>query len=130
MRKRHEIPIIGENYPLIGDTIYWKDVDGNIHNDVVVDIEKDPDGIIVTNYFISRTENGGGCFIDEDGLIDPMSMELEVYKQKIAKEKEKEIANYISRTDVKQILYDKLKKAYYDEDTIYHILDVLTNTDY
>lgn len=127
MRKRHEIPIIGENYPLIGDTIYWKDLDGNIHSDVVVDIEKDPDGIVVTNYFISRTENGGGCFIDEDGLINPLSMELEVYKQKRAKEKAKEIANYISQTDVKQILYDKLKKAYYDEDTIYHILDVLTD---
>lgn len=127
MRKRHEIPIIGENYPLIGDTIYWKDLDGNIHSDVVVDIEKDPDGIVVTNYFISRTENGGGCFIDEDGLIDPLSMELEVYKQKRAKKKAKEIANYISQTDVKQILYDKLKKAYYDEDTIYHILDVLTD---
>lgn len=127
MRKRHEIPIIGVNYPLIGDTIYWKDLDGNIHSDVVVDIEKDPDGIVVTNYFISRTENGGGCFIDEDGLINPLSMELEVYKQKRAKEKAKEIANYISQTDVKQILYDKLKKAYYDEDTIYHILDVLTD---
>lgn len=127
MRKRHEIPIIGVNYPLIGDTIYWKDLDGNIHSDVVVDIEKDPDGIVVTNYFISRTENGGGCFIDEDGLINPLSMELEVYKQKRAKEKAKEIANYISQTDVKQILYDKLKKAHYDEDTIYHILDVLTD---
>lgn len=126
MRKRHEIPIIGENYPLVGDTIYWKDLDGNMHDDVVVDIDKDPNGNIVTNYFISRTENGG-CFIDEDSLINPLSMEIEIYKQKRAKEKAKEIADYISQEEIRSILYSRLRKNHYDEDTASHILDILSD---
>ncbi len=127
MRKRHEIPIIGENYPLVGDTIYWKDLDGNIHDDVVVDIDKDPDGNIVTNYFISRTENGGGCFIDEESLINPLSMEIRKYKEKRAKEKAKEIADYISQEEIRNILYSRLRKNYYDEDDASRILDILSD---
>ena len=127
MRKRHEIPIIGENYPLVGDTIYWKDLDGNMHDDIVVDIDKDPDGNIVTNYFISRTKNGGGCFIDEDSLINLLSMEIEIYKQKRAKEKAKEIADYISQEEIRGILYSRLRKNHYDEDTASHILDILSD---
>ena len=127
MRKRHEIPIIGENYPLVGDTIYWKDLDGNMHDDVVVDIDKDPDGNIVTNYFISRTENGGGCFIDEESLINPLSMEIVIYKQKRAKEKAKEIADYIAQEEIRRILYNKLRKYnQYDEDSANRILDILS----
>lgn len=129
MRKRHEIPVIGENYPNIGDTIYWKDLDGNIHDDVVVDIDKDPEDNIVTNYFISLTENCGGCFIDEESLINPMSMEIEVYKQKRAKEKAKKIADYIAQEDIRSILYDKLRKNYYSEDDASHILDILSDYD-
>lgn len=127
MRKRYEIPIIGENYPLVGDTIYWKDLDGNMYDDVVVDIDKDPAGNIVTNYFISRTENGGGCFIDEESLINPLSMEIEIYKQKKAKEKAKEIADYISQEEIRSILYSRLRKNHYDEDTASHILDILSD---
>ena len=127
MRKRYEIPIIGENYPLIGDTIYWKDMDGDIHDDVVVDIDKDPDGNIVTNYFISRTENGGGCFIDEESLIDPMSMEIEVYKKKRAKEKVKEIADYINQEEIRNILYSKFRENYYSEVEASHILNILSD---
>ena len=127
MRKKYEIPIIGENYPLVGDTIYWKDLDGDIHDNVVVDIEKDPDGNIVTNYFISRTENGGGCFIDEESLINPMSMEIVKYKEKRAKEKAKEIADYINQKEIRSILYSRLRKNHYDEDTASHILDILSD---
>ena len=127
MRKKYEIPIIGENYPLVGDTIYWKDLDGDIHDDVVVDIDKDPDGNIVTNYFTSRTENGGGCFIDEDSLINPLSMEIVKYKEKRAKEKAKEIADYIGQEEIRSILYNRLRKNHYDEDTASHILDILSD---
>ena len=127
MRKKYEIPIIGENYPLVGDTIYWKDLDGDIHDNVVVDIEKDPDGNIVTNYFISRTENGGGCFIDEESLINPMSMEIVKYKENRAKEKAKEIADYIGQEEIRSILYSRLRKNHYDEDTASHILDILSD---
>ena len=127
MRKKYEIPIIGENYPLVGDTIYWKDLDGNIHDDVVVDIDKDPECYIITNYFISRTKNGGGCFIDEDSLINPMSMEIVKYKEKRAKEKAKEIADYINQEEIRSILYSKLRKNHYDEDTASHILDILSD---
>ena len=126
MRKKYEIPIIGENYPLVGDTIYWKDLDGNMHDDIVIDIDKDPEDNIVTNYFISRTENGG-VFIDEESLIDPLSMEIEIYKQKRAKEKTKEIADYINQEEIRGILYSKLRKNYYSEDDASHILDILSD---
>lgn len=121
------IKIIGVNYPQVGDVIYWKDSDGEIHDDVVVDIDKDPDGNIVTNYFISRTENGGGCFIDEESLINPLSVEIEIYKKKRAKEKAKEIADYIGQEEIRSILYSRLRKNYYDEDTASHILDILSD---
>ena len=129
MRKRQEIPIIGENYPVVGDTIYWKDLDGNMHDDIVVDIEKDLDGNIVTNYFISRTENGGGCFIDEESLIEPWSGEVEMYKKKRAQEKAKEISNYISQDDVWEILYNRLRKNYYGAEEASHILEILEDCD-
>ena len=126
MRRNHELPIIGENYPLVGDIIYWKDLDGNMHDDVVVDIDKDPDGNIVTNYFISRTKNGG-CFVDEDSLINPLSADILIYKQKRAKEKAKEIANYISQEEIRSILYSRLHKNHYDEDSASRILDILAD---
>lgn len=127
MRKKYEIPVIGENYPLVGDTIYWKDLNGNIHDNVVVDIDKDPECYIITNYFISRKENGSGCFIDEDSLINPMSMEIVKYKEKRAKEKAKEIADYINQEEIRSILYSRLRKNHYDEDTASHILDILSD---
>ena len=102
-------------------------MDGDIHDNVVVDIEKDPDGNIVTNYFISRTENGGGCFIDEESLINPMSMEIVKYKENRAKEKAKEIADYIGQEEIRSILYSRLRKNHYDEDTASHILDILSD---
>ena len=128
MRKKHELPIIGENYPLVGDTIYWRDKNGEIHDNIVMDIDKDPDGNIVTNYFISRTENGGGVFIDEDSLINPLSVDILIYKQKRAKEKTKEIADYIAQEEIRSILYNKLRKYnQYDEDSANRILDILSD---
>ena len=128
MRKKHELPIIGENYPLVGDTIYWRDKNGEIHDNIVMDIDKDPDGNIVTNYFISRTENGGGVFIDEESLINPLSVDILIYKQKRAKEKTKEIADYIAQEEIRSILYNKLRKYnQYDEDSANRILDILSD---
>ena len=54
-------------------------------------------------------------------------MEIEVYKKKKAKEKAKEIANYISQEEIHSILYSKLRKNYYSEDDANHILDILSD---
>lgn len=121
------IKIIGENYPQVGEIFYWKDEDGVMHDDICLKIEKDPEGNVETNYFIYLSPNGGGAFVDETCIVNPLSMEIEIYKQKKAKEKIKEISDYLSREEIRSILYDKLRKAYYDEDTCDHILDILTD---
>ena len=121
------IKIIGENYPQVSETFYWKDEDGVMHDDICLKIEKDPEGNVETNYFIYLSPNGGGAFVDETCLVNPLSMEIVVYKQKKAKEKIKEISDYIGQEEIRSILYNKLRKYnQYDEDSANRILDILT----
>lgn len=112
------------NLPNVGDTIYWKDLDGNMHDDVVLRIDKDPDPDILPKYFVNLYKNGGGAFLDEDSLIDPSSKEVTEYKKKRASEKTKEIADYLSQSDVHEILFQKLNKEYSADESEF-ILEIL-----
>lgn len=126
---RNNLNTISKFYPKIGDTIYWKDLDGNMHDDVVVDIEEypqEPDCDVETNYFTKRTEHGGE-FIAESDLILPSSPEVDEYKKKKAKELKKEVLEYISRDDVRSILYERLRESLFEDDTCEMILEVLTS---
>ena len=122
-----KIKIIGENYPEIGEKFYWVDNDGEIHDNICLKIDKDPDGNIETNYFIYLSPNGGGIFVNESALVDPLDKAIRVYEEKKAKAKVKEISQYLSQEEVRNILYSKLRKNYYDEDTCTHILDILAD---
>ena len=121
------IKIIGENYPEVGEKFYWKDCDGEMHDDICLKIEKDPDGNVETNYFTYIDENGGGIFVNESALVNPLDMAIRVYEEKKAKSKVKEISQYLSQEEVRSILYSKLRKNWYDEDTASHILDILSD---
>lgn len=122
-----KIKIIGENYPQVGETFYWKDEDGEMHDNICLKIDKDPDGNIETNYFTYLSPNGGGIFVNESALVDPLDMAIRVYEKKKAEAKVKEISQYLSQEEVRSILYSKLRKNWYDEDTCTHILDILTD---
>ena len=124
------IKIIGENYPQVGDVMYWKDLDGEMHDDVCLKIEHKDDPDIATMYFISIASNKSGTvstFITEDNLVNPLSAEIDIYKKKKAQEKAKEIADYIGQEEIRGILYSRLRKNFYDEDTANHILDILSD---
>lgn len=123
---KRSIKIIGENYPQVGDVIYWKDVDGEMHDDVCLKIEHKDDPDIATMYFIYLTPNGGGTFVTEDYIINPLSADIDIYKEKRAKEKIKEISNYIAQEEVKNIIVNKLSKFYSDEQ-VDQILEILTD---
>ena len=126
---KRNIKIIGVNYPQVGDVIYWKDVDGEMHDDVCLKIEHKDDPDIATMYFISIASNKSGTvstFITEDSIINPLSADIDIYKEKRAKEKIKEISNYIAQEEVKNIIVNKLSKFYSDEQ-VDQILDILTD---
>lgn len=114
-----KIKIIGKNYPNVGDTIYWKDMDGDIHSDIVLRVEKNPG--IETIYFISVTKNGGGAFISESDIINPLSVEIEIYKKKKLKEK---IENVWSDNDFRDEMFNRIKNIY-GEEKAYRIIDIL-----
>ena len=89
-----KIKIIGENYPEVGEKFYWVDGDGKMHDDICLKIDKDPDGNVETNYFTYIDENGGGIFVNESALVNPLDMAIRVYEEKKAKAKVKEISQY------------------------------------
>jgi len=119
---KHEIKIIGENYPNVGDVIYWKDEDGDMHDDVVLRVEKIPG--VETVYFISVTKNGGGSFITESDIINPLSADIQIYKKKKLKEK---IDKVWSDNDFREEMFNRLKKTY-GEDQAYKMIDILSET--
>lgn len=123
------IKIIGVNYPQVGDVIYWKDSDGEIHDDVCLKIEHKDDPSIATMYYISIESNRNctfSSFITEDNIINPLSADIDIYKEKRAQEKIKEISKYIAQEEVKNIIINKLSKFYSDEQ-VDQILDILTD---
>lgn len=115
--------VIGQNYPKVGDTIYWEDYDGNLHDNVVLRVDKDPEGIYVTNYFIK--DGYCECFIDEESLIHPESDKIKKFKNSLIKREEKEITQYLSQEDVRHIIYKKLCTSF-SKDDIDNIIDLLT----
>ena len=117
--------IIGKNYPNVGDTIYWEDLDGVIHDDVVLDIDKDPEGKVVTNYFTYISDNGGGVFIDEESVLDPELDKVKEYRNNKAKDKVREISKYFLQKEIRNIYHKRLSK-WYNEDEAMDILNILS----
>lgn len=74
--------IIGVNYPKVGDKIFWKDIAGKMHEDVVLRIE-DGETQWGIKYTIYVTHNN--CFVDKDDILHPSSPEVEAYLANKAK---------------------------------------------
>lgn len=116
-------------YPKVGDTFYWKDIDGDIHEDVCLKIEAADNPDLETMFFIRISKNGGGGFITESDIISPTLKEVKEFKERKVQEKLKEISNYISQEEVRCELYNKLRKNHFSEDDAEHILNILGNND-
>lgn len=105
-------------YPKVGEKFYWKDSEGNITESYCKRIDKDPEGLVMTNYFIYINPNGGGCFIVEEDILDPESYEVIEFKQKICKEKVNKFINEIKNdNDIYNELYVRLNEYFCGKDT-------------
>lgn len=113
-------------YPKVGETFYWKNQDGEVFENTCLKIEADDIPTLETMFFISLTENGGGCFITESDIIDSNSIEVINFKKEQLKKKLKEISDYISQKEVYDILLDKLNKNGFEE-VATSILDILSH---
>lgn len=123
---KNKIKIIGENYPLVGDTFYWKDQDGEVHEDVCLKIEQQDNPDVETMYFTWLSPNGGGVFVSEDCIINPLSIEIEIYKKNKFKKKVKEIVDLFNQDEFKEIISVAYKNRYGKEGGI-EMLDEIVN---
>ena len=113
-------------YPKVGEKFYWKNQDGEIFEDTCLKIEADDIPTLETMFFISLTENGGGCFITESDIIDSNSDEVKKFKKEHAEKKVKEVIDYLNNEEVRKILMAKLINEY-DWLEANKILDILSN---
>ena len=113
-------------YPKVGEKFYWKNQDGEIFEDTCLKIEADDIPTLETMFFISLTENGGGCFITESDIIDSNSDEVKKFKKEQAEKKVKEVIDYLNNEEVRKILMAKLINEY-DWLEANKILDILSN---
>ena len=116
-----------KKYPKVGEIFYWKDEDNDIHEATCVKIEGEDIDTLETMFFTHISKNGGGCFITESDIVNSNSKEVIEFKKKRAKEKIKEISDYIGQEEIRSILYNKLRQYnQYDEDSANRILDILS----
>ena len=119
------IKIIEKNYPKVGETFYWKDEDREIHESICMKIEGEDIDTIETMFFTYISNNGGGCFVTERDIVDSNSKEVIEFKKRCAKEKIKEISDYLSREEIRDILFEKLVDNAFTRNEAYKILHIL-----
>lgn len=116
-------------YPKVGETFYWKDEDGDIHEEICVKIDEEDNPDLETMFFIYISPNGGGTFVTESDIISSASKEVKEFKERKAQEKLKEISNYISQKEVYEILKEKLIKHAFTNNESNKILNILSSHD-
>ena len=109
-------------YPKVGETFYWIDEEGDIHEETCMKIFEDPKGQIETIYYTYVSENGGGIFINEEDIVDPDSEEVEEYRKQHAVEKFEKIKELMRDDYVRKIIYDMLHSNIDDSKIINSIL--------
>ena len=112
-------------YPKVGETFYWENLEGEIHEDKCFKIEGEDIPTLETMFFISLSENGGGTFVTESDILNPNSKKVIKFKKELAKQKAKEITDYISQKEIREILFNRLSRSYYEDDAN-EILDILS----
>lgn len=110
-------------YPKVGETFYWIDEDGDIHEATCMKIKEDPEGLIETIYYTYISENGSGTFIGEEDIVDANSEEVVEYRKQHAVEKFEKIKELLQDEYVREIVYDKLHKDISDSKIIRELLD-------
>ena len=127
---KRNIFVVGDNYPKVGDKIYWKDQDGEIHEDTCLKIEEEDNHNLETMYFTYLSKNGGGSFITESDIINPLSVEIEIYKKNKFKQRVKEISDLFKQDEFKEIISVAYKNRYGEEggiEMLEKIVDLLGN---
>lgn len=113
-------------YPNVGDVFYWKDNDGDIHEEICMKIDGEDVDTLETMFYTYISSNGGGCFITESDIIDSNSKEVAEFKKEKYKKKINELVNMLNDETFHIMLYSALRKNY-NEDTSSEIIDVLSN---
>lgn len=116
---------IEKKYPKVGETFYWKDEDNNIHEETCMKIEGEDIDTLETMFFTYISKNGGGCFVTESDIVDSNSKEVIEFKKRQDKEKIKEISDYLSREEIRDILFKKLVDNAFTRNEAYKILHIL-----
>lgn len=115
--------------PKVGENFYWKDLDGIIHEEICLKIEEEDNSDLETMFFTHITKNGGGCFVTESDIIDSNSDEVKNFKKEQAKNKVKEISDYLLQKEVQDYLYEKLCNSILTPKDAKKILNILSNYD-
>ena len=115
-------------YPKVGEKFYWKDQEGNISEETCLKIEGDDIPTLETMFFISLTKNGGGCFVTESDILNPNSEEVINFKKELAIKKVRDVEDYISQKEVRDILLEKLCTILTLKDAS-KILNILSNNE-
>ena len=113
--------------PKIGENFYWKDHNGIIHEEICLKIEEEDNPDLETMFFTWISKNGGGSFIVESDLISPNSKDVKKFLKEQAKKKIKEVEDYISQNDIRNILFEKLVKHAFTRNEANKILNILGN---
>lgn len=116
-------------YPLVGDTFYWKGDDGEVHEDVCMKIEQQDNPDVETMYFTYLSENDGGVFVTEDCLINPLSMEIRIYKDNKCKKEIEYVASKFADENFRSLVYPIVRR-FLDEDYASMLLDQLSEPEF
>ena len=93
-------------------------------------IEEEDNPDLETMYFTYLSKNGGGSFITESDIINPLSVEIEIYKKNKFKQRAKEIADLFNQDEFKEIISVAYKNRYGKEggiEMLKEIIDLLGN---
>lgn len=115
-------------YPKVGDIFYWKDCDGDIHEEICMKIEGEDIDTLETMFYTYISKNGGGCFVTESDIIDSNSIEVIKFKKAKYREKIDELVDMFTDEAFHIMIYSALRKRF-NEDTSYEIIDTLSNKD-
>ena len=99
-------------FPKVGEKFYWKTQEGEIVESTCFKIEEEDNPDLETMFFTSISKNGGGTFITESDILNPLSEEVQKFKNEIVEVKIKKIANLVLEPEVHNALVKKLTKDY------------------
>lgn len=97
-----------QQYPVVGSTIYYKDYTGDMHEDVVLEMEGE-------YLYVSISEHGRG-FVTIDDILDPLSEEVQEYRKKTLNDKIDNIVRQLKNPEIYCEFRKRLSSSKYKDD--------------